>query len=95
MSVDTSSTSFSFSMVFVAVSLVEVLASVSSRIIVSSVAISCVISSWVSENNTVVSQTLSVFAILWDVFPLNITDLIAFALTACTLRIYASSFEKL
>ena len=64
MSVDTSSTSCSFGMVFVAVFLVEVLASFSSRIIVSSVLTSSGDSSWVSGNNTVASPTLSIFAIL-------------------------------
>ena len=60
MSADTSSTSCSFDMVFVAVSLVVVIASVSSRIIASSVVISSGVFSWVSGNNTVASLTLSV-----------------------------------
>ena len=65
MRVDTSSTSCSIGMVFVAVSLVEMLTSVSSRIIVlSSVVISYGVSSWVSGGNTVASRTLSVFTIL-------------------------------
>ena len=63
-SAETLSTSFSLDMVFVAVSLVAVITSVSSRIIVSSVVISSGVSYWLSGNNTVASLTLSVFTIL-------------------------------
>ena len=58
MSADTPSTSCSIDMVFVAVSLAVVIASVSSRIIASSVVISSGVFPWLSENNTVASLTL-------------------------------------
>ena len=74
-------------MVFVAVSLVVAITYVSSRETVSSVVTCSGVSSWVSGYNTVASLTLSVS-------PLNITDLIAFALTASTIKISAHHLKN-